>query len=423
MGTVLVLETNSIGSGVKALRFARDLGLRTHFLCRSANEYERLPVTPYDLADEVDVVETFDMAKLLRVVEGRTDYVAVLTFDEMRVVQAALVGQYLGVPHNPSPAAMVRVRYKDRLRKALADTRWAVRHEVVPLTAATSPIGYPCVVKPVDEAGSVGVTVCHDDGDFERAMGLLRAVTGRPNRRGYQSLPVGLVEEVLVGEEFSAEMVWSAARNDWQLIGFTTKELSDRSAAEVGHCFPHHFEPELEERISAELSGCLQHLGLRDTLVHAEFRLSGERFSLIEVNPRPAGNRIDDLVNHSTGVSLVELHLAAHLGSADEVLRRARPLGYAGVRFLLPERPGTVRSLHVAPAPDTHDDPVELHTVDTPREIGPDLSNDTYLGYVLARGESPADVSRIIDRNISRVRAEYAPIGPSGQVGLAVLGT
>lgn len=413
MGTVLVLETNSIGNGVKALGFARDLGLRTHFLCRSSDAYERLPVTPFDIADEVDVVETFDMVKLLRVVEGRTDYVAVLTFDEMRVVQAALVGQYLGVPHNPPPAAMVRVRFKDQLRQALAPTRWAVRHQVVALTAGTSPIGYPCVVKPVDEAGSVGVTLCHNDVDFERALELLRALTAGPNRRGYQPLPVGLVEEVLPGEEFSAEMVWSAARNDWQLIGFTTKELSDRSAAEVGHCFPHHFEPELEERIGAELRDCLRHLGLRDTLVHVEFRLSGQQFALIEVNPRPAGNHIDDLVKYATGVSLVELHLAAHLGSVDEVLRRARPQGYAGVRFLLPERPGTVRSLHVAPAPDAHRDPVELYTVDTPRVVGPDLSNDTYLGYVLARGESPAEVSRVIDRHIGRVRAEYSS---SGQV-------
>jgi biotin carboxylase len=310
---------------------------------------------------------------------------------------------------------MVRTRFKDRLRQALDSTRWAVRHKVVPLTAVTSPIGYPCVVKPVDEAGSVGITLCQNDADFERALESLRAMTAGPNRRGYQPLPVGLVEEVLPGEEFSAEMVWSAARNDWQLIGFTTKELSERSAAEVGHCFPHHFEPELEERIRAELNGCLRHLGLRDTLVHAEFRLSGEQFSLIEVNPRPAGNRIDDLVNYTTGVSLVELHLAAHLGSADEVLQRARPSGYAGVRFLLPERPGTVRSLHVAPAPDADGDPVELHTVDTPREIGPDLSNDTYLGYVLARGESPAEVSRVIDRHIGRVCAEYAPTDPSGR--------
>jgi formate-dependent phosphoribosylglycinamide formyltransferase (GAR transformylase) len=409
MPTILVLETNTAGTGTKALGLAKDLGLRTHFLCRSREEYERHALSPLDVADEVDVVDTFDMAKVLRVVDGRTDYIAVLAYDELRVVQAALVGQYLRVPHNPRPAAMVRSRFKDRLRRALSTTRWAVRHQLVPLTATTSPIGYPCVVKPVDEAGSVGVTLCHDDADFAHALGLLRAVTGRPTVRGHRLSPIGLVEEMLPGEEFSAEMVWSAARNEWRIIGFTTKELSEGTAAEVGHIFPHHFEPAVAEQVATELRGCLDHLGLRHTLVHVEFRLSGERFSLIEINPRPAGNRINDLVTHTMGVSLVELHLAAHLGSAEESLGRARPRGYAGVRFLLPERPGTVRSLHVDPAPEDHRDTVELYTVDTPREIGPNLNNDSYLGYALARGESPDEVSRLLDQHIGRVRTVYAP--------------
>jgi biotin carboxylase len=414
MATVLVLETNSSGNGIKALRLARDRGLRTHFLCRSLAEYERQPVRPADVADEIDVVDTFDVGKLLRLVEGRTDYVAVLTFDELRVVQAAVVGDYLGLAHNPPPAAMVRVRFKDRMRQALTTTRWAVRHQVVPLTVAASPIGYPCVVKPVDETGSAGVVRCHDDAGFARAMAVLRAVTGTPTWRGYHVLPVALVEEELPGAEFSAEMVWSTAREDWVLIGFTAKEVSDRSAAEVGHSFPHRFPPGVAERVGVELRGCLRHLGLRDTSVHVEFRLSGERFSLIEVNPRPAGHRIDDLVALTTGVSLVELHLAAHLGVADGLIRRMRPRGYAGLRFLLPERPGTVSRLHVVPSSDVDGavdgDVVELHTVATPHEIGPDMGNDSRLGYVLARGESPAEVSRILDRHIARVRPEYAPV-------------
>jgi biotin carboxylase len=408
MPTVLVLETNSAGTGTKALRLAKDLGLRTHFVCRSPAEYAGHPVRPTDVADEVDVVDTYDVAKLLRLVDGRTDYVAVLTFDELRVVQAALVGHHLGLQHNPSPAAMVRTRFKDRMRQALATTRWAIRHEVVPLTATTSPIGYPCVVKPVDEAGSFGVTVCHDDVDFARAMAVLRAATGKPTWRGNTPLETGLVEELLPGDEFSAELVWSTAGNDWHLIGCAAKELSDRCTAEIGHIFPHRFPPGVGEYVDAELRDCLRHLGLRDTVVHVEFRLSGSRFSLIEINPRPAGQRFNELVALTTGVSLVELHLAAHMGVADDLIRRMRPGGYAGLRFLLAERPGTVRRLHVAPAPDALGDEVELLTVATPREIGVDMNNASRLGSVLARGETPAELTRILERHIARIRPEYA---------------
>lgn len=407
--TVLVIETNSVGNGITSLRLAKELGLRTHFLCRSPEEYAGHPVRPTDLADEVDVVDTYDVAKLLRLVEGRTDYVAVLTYDDLRVVQAALVGHHLGLAHNPPPGAVVRTRFKDKLREALASTRWAVRYEVVDLTARTSPIGYPCVVKPVDEAGSNGVSLCRDDADFAHAMAVLSTVTGKPTWRGNSPLATAIVEELLPGEEFSAELVWSTAGNDWELLGFTAKQLGEWSAAEVGHVFPHHFPPEVAERIEAEIRACLRHLGLRDTVAHVEFRLSGSRFSLIEVNPRPAGARLDDLVALTTGVGLVELHLAAHRGVADDLLRRRRPDGYAGMRFLVPDRPGTVRRLHVAPAPEDAGEVVELRTVATPREIGMDLSNGTRLGYVIARGESPEELTRVLDRHIARIRPEYAP--------------
>lgn len=408
MPTVLVIETNSSGTGIKALRQAKDLGLRTHFICRSPDEYAGHPVRPTDIADEVDVADTFDVTKLLRLVDGRTDYVAVVTYDEIRVVQGALVGQYLGLPHNPSPAAMVRTRFKDRMRQALSNTRWAIRHEVVPLTVTTSPIGYPCVVKPVDGSGSIGVAVCHDDTDFAHAMGVLRAVTGTPTWRGDTPLETGLVEELLPGDEFSAELVWSTAEDDWVVVGVTAKELSDRCTAEVGHIFPHRFPPGVAEHVDAELRGSLRHLGLRDTVAHVEFRLSGDRFSLIEVNPRPAGQRLNELVELTTGVSLVELHLAAHMGEADNLIRRMRPAGYAGMRFLLPGRPGTVRRLHVAPAPDALEDEVVLHTVPTPREVGVVMDNTSRLGYVLARGESPEELTRILDRHIARIRPDYA---------------
>ena len=56
MSTLLVLETNSVGNGVKALRIAKELGLRTHFVTRWPGEYAAQPVRPTDIADEVAIV-------------------------------------------------------------------------------------------------------------------------------------------------------------------------------------------------------------------------------------------------------------------------------------------------------------------------------------------------------------------------------
>ncbi|HEV2781517.1 MAG TPA: ATP-grasp domain-containing protein [Actinophytocola sp.] len=405
-GTILVVDTNSAGNGTEAMRLAKTMGFRTHFLCRQPSEYDHHEVNPVHVADEVSVVETFDPISMLRVVAGRTDYAAVLAFDELRVVQAALVAQYLGLAHHPPVSALLRVRYKDQWRQALEGTRWEVAYSTVGLSAESCPLAYPCVVKPVDEAAGVGVTMCRDEADFGHAMRRLRAVTGRPNGRGYRLLPLGIVEEVLPGEEFSAELVWSAAREDWELIGFTTKELfRGRFPVEVGHVFPHRFEPSFAEHILAELRACLHTIGLRHTLVHAEFRVHQGKVFLIEINPRPAGNRIHDLVGYVLGIGLVDLHLAAHLGEADALLRQARPHGCAGIRFLLPERAGTVSRIDVTAEDD--DPMVDVRVASTPRTVGAELSNESYLGHVLAKGWDRDDVDRVLSRHITRIRPRY----------------
>lgn len=405
MSTILVVESNHAGSGTMALRIAKAWGYRTHFLCRSPAEYEARAVNPMAVADEVTVVDTFDIARLIRVVDGRDDYVAVLAYDDLCVLQAALLGQYLGLAHSPPPSAITRTRFKDRFRAALAGTPWSVRHATVELTVASSPVGYPCVVKPTDVAGNYGVSVCRDEREFLAALTRLRDFTGRVYGRGYQPMPVALVEEELAGEEFSAEMVWSTRLVDWRLIGFTTKEFSgDSCPIEVEHMFPHEFTTPVNEHVTAQLRGCLRALGLRDTLVHVEFRLHDGVISLIEVNCRPAGGKINDLVEMALGSSLIELHVAAHLGLVDAILDDVKQRQYAGIRFLLPTQEGIIERFSV----ESIDEPnVDIHTVPTPLRTDAVFTSDSRIAHVIASGRDEDEVHHLLNKNLSRVQPHY----------------
>ena len=406
MATVLIMESNRAGSGTMALHHARQLGFRAHFMCRSPDEYESLPVSPLTVADEVTVVDTFDIGRLIHAVDGRADYAAVLAYDDPCVLQASMLGQYLGLAHNPPPSGVARARFKDRLRATLASTAWNVRHAVIPLTAKHSPIGYPCVVKPTDVAGNYGVTVCRDARDFQQALELLRSFFERPYAHGYRPHPVALVEEFLPGTEFSAEMVWGARTQEWRLVGFTTKELgSDDCPIEVEHIFPHGFEPDIAESVLAQLRGCLHAIGIRDTLVHVEFRLSGDRLSLIEVNCRPAGGHINDLVETALGSSLIHLHLAAHLGEADAALDRTRLRRHAGIRFLLPRRAGVIERFTIEPSADPA--VLDLQTAATPVQADATLTSDSRLGHVLVQADREEQVARLLARHIGRIHACY----------------
>lgn len=416
--TILVLDTNSAGNGTRAMRHAHERGLRSHLLCAQPDEYATHRVDPREVADQVTHVDTYDVVKMLRVIDQRrTDYVAVLAFDELRIVQAALLAQQLGLPHHPSPAPLMRVRFKDLMRAALQHTRWAVSHTVIDLGSTRSPIGYPCVVKPVDEASGVAVNVCRDDADYFHAVAELSTVAGQPNSRGYRLLDnVGLVEQFLPGPEYSAELVWSHVRQAWHLLGITAKAHTHPNtdvghfASEYSNIFPYPFNPEQIEQLHTEITGCLGALGLKYGTLHLQFRLDESRFQLIEVNPRPPGDRTDELVELALGVGMVELHLAALLGEADVLLHRLQHRCYAGIGFAHACRNGTVTGIHIDPDPyrdrSRH---VELRCVATPHPTVARRCNGSRIGHALVTGHSPDDVAQQLMRHLARIHPQYAP--------------
>jgi predicted ATP-grasp superfamily ATP-dependent carboligase len=408
MATVLFLDTNPGGNGTRAMRHASAWGFRTQFLTRDRGEYDSLHDSPIEVADEVVVVDTLDVVKLLRL-DYPEDVVATIAFDELRAIPAAVLGSYLGTAYNPPVPGLVNARFKDRLRARLAGTRHAMRHAVFPLASApaSSPIGYPCVVKPVDEAGSRGVRVCRDPSGFRAGVEALRLMTSAPYHRGYRITAVGLVEEYISGDEYSAELVWSQRDGDWRLIGFTRKHISPAPwCLEMAELFPHRFARDQHKSLLCQLRGCLKLLGLRGTVAHVEFRLTDGQVNIIDVNPRSAGDRIPDLVQHVTGVDLVALHLAAHLGTADALLDRAAPRGFAGVRYLVPPRPGTVVGFDIAPG---HDGGlIDLRTVPTPVTISEVTSNSAQTVQIVAGGRSVEDVDRALAQHAARVRHCYS---------------
>jgi hypothetical protein len=408
MTVILFLESNPGGNGIRAMRQAQQWGYQAQFLTRNLAEYHGFSPSPTEVADEVIVVDTLDIMKLLRLSYPK-DVVATMAFDDLRVVPAALLGAYLGVPHNPSVRGLLNVRYKDRTRTLLNSTQFGLRHVICNLQDAPSesPIGYPCVVKPVDEAGSTGVRVCEDGAGFRLAVETIREMAARPNRRGYCLIPSLLVEEFVVGNEYSAEIVWSVRENDWRLIGFTRKQISPAPwCLETGELFPHSFDDNLSVRVFHQLRACLRLLELQGSLVHFEFRLRGDKVCVIEVNPRSAGGRIPDLVRHALGIDLVTLQLAAHLGTADTLLDHAQLNACAGVRYLTPPHPGTVSGFDIAPLVDTA--LVDIRTVATPVHVAQATSNTAQTVEVVVRADSPAAVDQALERHAARITHRYA---------------
>ncbi len=382
----LIVESGFFGVGALAAQHARRLGYRPVLLARNPAEYAGAVLDPRPHVDEVLTVDTFDVAKLLRIALERRP-AGVLGFDEFRLVPAAVAARFAGTGEPGLAEGMVNVRFKDRMRALLAGTEFDLPHRAHDLARElprSSAVGYPCVVKPVDESGSFGVRICADEAEFGAAIRLLSELLQGPNGRGYHSARTVLVEALVPGPEYSAEVAYDPAARRWRLVGVTRKLVTPPPfCVEVGHVFPALLGAGLAEAVESALDRLLGLLGLRGTIAHVEFKLDGERVRVIEVNPRPGGDMIVELVRCARGIDLIEVMVRLHAGLALDGLLEPTRRRVAAVRFLFPPRPGTVSALR-PPAPVAGE--VRRWLTGVPRTVQAASSSLDRLGFAVVEG-------------------------------------
>jgi cysteine synthase A len=143
---------------------------------------------------------------------------------------------------------------------------------------------------------------------------------------------------------------------------------------------------------------------------HTELRLSAAGPALIEINPRLAGGMIPEVIRVATGLDLVEQQLRAASGLSP-ALGPVRS-GHAGIQFLLPDRPGVLKS--VAGVEEAAAIPGVERVVITGasgKAVRP--ARDAYdrIGYVIAHHDHAEQVTAILDMAVSaiRLRIEASP--------------
>ncbi|QFR02363.1 ATP-grasp domain-containing protein [Streptomyces phaeolivaceus] len=296
----------------------------------------------------------------------------------------ARIAGHLGLP-GPAPKAVANACRKDATRRVLADAdvpgpRFALHEEWADLARAAGEIGYPLVVKPVDLCA--GMYVRRVDNETE-LMAAVRALADFPlNARGQRRVPAVLLEELLTGPEVSVETVSYAGAV--HVVGVTDKSVGGAPAfIETGHMFPAALTAADADAAEQTALGALKALGLTDGVVaHTEIKLTPAGPRVVEVNPRPAGNRITELVRHVTGIDLAAAAVEVALGRAPDLRRRETGLRSAAVGFLVPGTTGTLEALDGGHLAD-REGVLEVQLAEPGRPVRAAGSNNEYLGHVM----------------------------------------
>jgi S-sulfo-L-cysteine synthase (3-phospho-L-serine-dependent) len=348
---LLFLEANTSGTGMLALEVSRRLGLAPVLLTNDPARY----------GDPGDVLrcDTSSIAALRATIkdEFRRDELAGLTtMSDFYVTAAAELAEWLGLPRNPVRAMRV-CRDKSLLRERLSfvgvrQPRFAVARQVGEVRAAVAAVGLPCVVKPVDDSASNAVLLCHT---AERAAHHAAAVLATTaNVRGLPTAGAVLVEEYLSGPELSVELF--TVDGTTHLVGITDKDVTPPPYfVERRHLFPAELPPALASVVEYTARAAVEAAGVTLGATHTEVKVTADGVAVIEVNPRLAGGMIPALVEHATGVDLLEQQLRAAAGLPVSLTPTRRE--HAGIRFHLAKqaRSGYDRLGHVIAHADTQE--------------------------------------------------------------------
>ncbi|MFF3260966.1 ATP-grasp domain-containing protein [Streptomyces sp. NPDC002932] len=390
MSTVVIIEPRS--SGLELVTRAHELG-HTVIVLSSATGPGQDP----GKADRVITADTFDQGAvldLIRALHAETPIDAVLPGFEHFVSLAAHAAAALGLPGIP-PDGVAPLRHKHRMRRAvdaagLDQPRYRTVSGSRSAAAAYAELGPVCVVKPVDQSGSLDV----------RRVGSEREAVGAFRRalRSGRAAGLVLVEEYVRGPEYSVEGYVEDGRV--HVLAITEKILGQEPHfVEVGHIVPARLEARTADRISSYVVRVLEAVGLGIGPFHAELRMSARGPLLMEVAARLPGDRIPELLRLACGHDLYEIMLRCYLGLPNPAPATARSGARAGIRYFL--RPGldTYREFRVDPVIESDPRVREIAVLLPPGSaLSEPGSSSGRLGYVLAAGASYRETAGVLRR-------------------------
>jgi len=358
---------------------------------------ERRQALARTMGDRAVVVPLSDVDAAVEIVTALDDRLpldAVLAVDDQGLVVAAAASARLGLAHNPV-AAVVTTRDKAALRAhltagAVAQPDYRVVLPGQSVSAAAAEIGYPCVVKPVSRSGSQGVIRVDDVIQAAAAAERVRGIVGR--------LEPLLVETFVAGAEVAVEGLLVGGALEVLAVFDKPDPLDGPFFEETIYLTPSRQPAPVQASMAATVAAAAAALGLREGPVHAELRLRGDgRPVVIEVAARSIGGLCSRALRFGAGVSLEEVIVRHAVGAGLDGLRREAQA--SGVMMLPIRAAGVLETVSGQAEALAVDGVYGLEiSIAVGRALLPLPEGDRYLGFLFARGPTPAHVELALRR-------------------------
>lgn len=300
---------------------------------KHSNEYHNISI--------LDKNAIFKLAKKLQI-DGIMSFAV-----DPGVLTAAYVAEKLGLPSCGPYESVKILQNKSLFRKFLADNNFNVpkAKSYVLIEDALDDIdsfSFPIIVKPIDSAGSKGVTKVVKSEELQNACSYALSFS--------QSKKI-IIEEFIESEGFPSDSEGFSINGELVCCSFSDQRFDitapnpfTPSAFSWPSTIPDHYQNELK----SEIQRLLSLLQMQTSIYNIETRLgkNGKAY-IMEVSPRGGGNRLAEMLHFASGIDLITAAVRGAVGEKIETIPSIQYNGHWAEYILHSNRNGTFQGVEI----------------------------------------------------------------------------
>jgi biotin carboxylase len=291
----------------------------------------------------LDKDSVLDLAKDIQI-DGILSYAV-----DPGVITAAYVAEQLRLPFSCSYASACILQNKDLFRKFLRDNNFNVPNAkgYKKIEDALKDIyffNWPVIVKPVDSAGSKGVSRVDVPDDLEKAIAYALAESHNGNF---------IIEDFLEKEGLSSGSESFFVDGRLLYNGFYDQYFDNEAInpyTPTAECWPANKSDNVLHAVRSELQRLGNLLHIRTGLFNVEWRVCKDgKVYLMEVSPRAGGNRLAEMLNYAADVNIIEAEVRHAIGEPVGDVHEPNYSGSFAIYVLHSETAGIFEGIKIDP--------------------------------------------------------------------------
>jgi Carbamoylphosphate synthase large subunit (split gene in MJ) len=266
------------------------------------------------------------------------------------VVTAAYVAEKMSLPSCGPYKSVQILQNKALFRKFLSDNGF-----VVPKAKSYSNVdkaiedldyfSFPIIVKPVDSAGSKGVTRVDNIEDLRPAVEIAFRNTISKTEKQV------IIEEFIEKKGYSSDTDSFSVDGELKFVSFSSQRFDENAAGAyvpAAFSWPSTMNMQQQTELTSEIQRLLRLLRMRTSVYNIETRIGvDDKPYIMELSPRGGGNRLCEMLKYATGQDLIKNAVKAAVGDKLDEIAQPEYKGCWAEVILHTEKKGIFKELYI----------------------------------------------------------------------------